>query len=515
METGAEINLWSNLSLWRRKSQMSLPTRVRFFVGGAWREGQGLETSLVYNPSFGTVIAEVPHADRSVVDEAVSSASEAFPAWAETPAVDRAQIFFRYKALLESHFDDLVLLISTENGKTQAEARGDMRRGIQMVEYATSVPSLLMGDVLQNVARGIDCEAVRYPLGVCVGITPFNFPAMVPLWMFPLALACGNAFILKPSEKVPLTAVRLTELLAEAGLPPGVFQLLHGGRETVDALLVHPMVEAISFVGSTPVAREIFLRGTSHGKRVQAAGGAKNFVLVMPDAAMDEAVRGLTEAAFGCAGERCMAGSMLLAVGDAGDRIVPGLVRAAEAIRVGPTCANASSQMGPVITAAHLDRVENLISQSETEGARVAADGRGFVSAEAPQGFYLRPTILDHIAPGTTPLSEEIFGPVLSVLRMDDLDAAIALANASPYGNGAAIFTKSGRAANEFKRRIQAGMVGINVGVPAAMAMFPFSGWGESFFGDLHMQGNEGVAFYTRQKVTTSRWFGEADVWQR
>ncbi len=485
------------------------------FVDGSWTTPAGCATAPVFNPSLGELIAEAPLADAGLVDEAVRSAHAAFSAWWETPVVDRVQVLFRYKALLESHLEELVTLVSTEHGKTLSEARGDVRRGIQMVEYATSAPTLLMGEGLENVARGIDCDAIRQPVGVCVGITPFNFPAMVPLWMFPLALACGNTFVLKPSEKVPLTAVRLTELLLEAGLPPGVFQLVHGGREAVDALLTHPLVNAISFVGSTPVAREIFLKGTAHGKRVQAAGGAKNFILLMPDAPVDEAVRGLTEAAFGCAGERCMAGSMALAVGSAGDAIVPALVDVARKIKVGPTFNDPSSEMGPVITAAHRDRVESLISASEAEGAVVAADGRSLRPGTAPSGFFVGPTVLDHVTAGTTPMKEEIFGPVLSVLRMDDLDAAIEMANRTVYGNGAAIFTKSGRAAREFKHRIQAGMVGINVGVPAAMAMFPFSGWNDSFFGDLHLQGKEAISFYTRQKVTTSRWFGDADVWAR
>lgn len=485
------------------------------FIDGRWCHERGVPTSPVFNPSTGEQISAAPLADAALVDEAVQSAHAAFPGWWETPAVERVQVFFRFKALLESHLEELVVLVSTEHGKTLSEARGDVRRGIQMVEYATSVPSLLMGDALENVAGGIDCDSIRQPLGVCVGITPFNFPAMVPLWMFPLAIACGNTFVLKPSEKVPLTAVRLAELLSEAGLPAGVFQLVHGGHGAVDALLVHPLVQAVSFVGSTPVAKQIFLKGTAHGKRVQAAGGAKNFVLLMPDAPVEEAVRGLTEAAFGCAGERCMAGSMALAVGEAGERIVPELVHRAKSLRVGPTFNDPETQMGPVISALHRERVEALIGRSESEGARVVADGRCFHHKAAPGGFFVGPTILDHVQPDTTPLKEEIFGPVLSVLRMDDLDAAIKLANRSSYGNGAAIFTRSGHAAREFKHRIQAGMVGINIGVPAAMAMFPFSGWNDSFFGDLHLQGAEAIAFYTRQKVTTSRWLGEADVWAR
>jgi malonate-semialdehyde dehydrogenase (acetylating)/methylmalonate-semialdehyde dehydrogenase len=485
------------------------------FIGGEWVKADAAESSLVFNPALGEVIAEAPLADAALVDAAARAAHEAFPAWRATPAVDRAGILFRYKALLEAEFDALALTISTEHGKTLAEARGDLRRGIQVVEFACGAPTLLMGESLENIARGIDCETIRQPLGVCAGITPFNFPAMVPLWMFPLALACGNTFILKPSEKVPLTATRLVELAVQAGVPKGVLNLVIGGREAVDALLTHPLVRAISFVGSTPVARHIFETGTRHGKRVQAAGGAKNFILVMPDAVVNETVRGLVEAAFGCAGERCMAGSTAIAVGKARDLVIPELVSAAKSIRVGAAFRDATAEMGPVITAQHRNRVQSLIDTGEREGARVAADGRDVRVADAPNGFYVGPTILDGVAPDATVMREEIFGPVLNVMHMDDLDAAIELANRSAYGNGAAIFTSSGRAAREFKSRISAGMVGINVAVPAPMAFFPFSGWNDSFFGDLHLQGCEAVAFYTQQKVTTSRWFapGEGDIW--
>jgi malonate-semialdehyde dehydrogenase (acetylating)/methylmalonate-semialdehyde dehydrogenase len=487
------------------------------FIGGEWVAPSAGETSPVFNPALGEIIAEVPLAGASLVDDAAQAAAAAFPAWREMPAVDRAAILFRYKALLEAEFESIALTISTEHGKTLGEARGDLRRGIQMVEYACGAPTLLMGESLENIARGIDCDVIRQPLGVCAGIVPFNFPAMVPLWMFPLALACGNTFILKPSEKVPLTATRLAELLDAAGLPKGVFNVVQGGRACVDALLVHPLVRAISFVGSTPVARHVFDVGTKHGKRVQAAGGAKNFILVMPDATITESVRGLVEAAFGCAGERCMSGSTAIAIGKAKELFIPELVTAAKSIRVGAAFRDEAAQMGPVITAQHRDRVNFLIDIGERDGARVAADGRAVKVADAPNGFYVGPTILDGVAPDATVMREEIFGPVLSVVHMDDLDAAIEVANRSAYGNGAAIFTNSGRAAREFRNRINAGMVGVNVAVPAPMAFFPFSGWNESFFGDLHLQGREGVAFYTQQKVTTSRWFapGEGDVWAR
>jgi malonate-semialdehyde dehydrogenase (acetylating)/methylmalonate-semialdehyde dehydrogenase len=390
-----------------------------------------------------------------------------------------------------------------------------VRRGLENIEYDCGAPSLLMGESAENVARGIDCDSIRQPLGVVAGITPFNFPAMVPLWMWPLAIACGNTFVLKPSEKVPLTSILIARLAQQAGLPAGVLNVVHGGREAVDAILTHPLVKAVSFVGSTPVAREIHRVGTAHGKRVQAAGGAKNFVLVMPDADVANSSTGILEAAFGCAGERCMAGSTAIAIGKAADTVLPRLVDVVSKIRVGPTDRDPEAQMGAVITRQHADRVCELISQAADQGARPLTDGRTTRVASAPKGFFVGPTVLDHVRPEMITMKEEVFGPVLNVVRMDDLDAAIDLANTSPFGNGAAIFTRSGKAAREFRHRVQAGMVGINIGVPAPMAFFPFSGWHASFFGDLHLQGRESVAFYTQQKVTTTRWFsfGEGTIW--
>jgi malonate-semialdehyde dehydrogenase (acetylating)/methylmalonate-semialdehyde dehydrogenase len=376
----------------------------------------------------------------------------------------------------------------------------------------------MFGDTLENVARNVDCETILQPLGVCVGITPFNFPAMVPLWMFPLALACGNTFVLKPSEKVPLTALVLIELLQQAGLPKGVLNVVHGGRDCVDALLTHPKVKAISFVGSSPVAKHIFETGTRNGKRVQANGGAKNYVVIMPDADVAKSVEALSTAAFGCAGERCMAGSTAIAVGKAADRILPPLIENARAIKVGRTdAASAQPDMGPVITAAHRDRVLGLLASSEKEGAAVTCDGRGVKVSGAPNGFYIGATIVDRVQDSMTIAREEVFGPVLNVMRMEDLDQAIEAANRSSFGNGASIFTSSGPAAREFKHRVKAGMVGINVGVPATMAMFAFTGWDASFYGDLHIQGREAVQFYTQQKTITSRWFGGTveDVWKK
>ncbi|MEY2483368.1 MAG: malonate-semialdehyde dehydrogenase (acetylating) / methylmalonate-semialdehyde dehydrogenase [Verrucomicrobiota bacterium] len=504
----------ANPSLVTRHSSL-LPCPI--FIGGEWRNVSNGETSPIFNPSRGETIGEAPMCGADVVDEAVEAAAAAFPAWRETPAVERARVFFRYRQLVEENFDRICQSVTREHGKTLAEARGSTYRGIENIEYACGVPTLLFGDTLENLARGVDCETLNQPLGVCVGITPFNFPAMVPMWMFPLAIACGNTFVLKPSEKVPLTVVMLIELLEKAGLPKGVLNLVHGGRDCVDALLTHPKVRAISFVGSSPVAKYIFETGTRHGKRVQANGGAKNYIIIMPDADVSQTVDALSTAAFGCAGERCMAGSTAIAVGAAADRVLPSLVEAARAIKVGPTDVPAQPDMGPVITAQHRDRVMSLLATGEKEGAKIIADGRGIRVADAPNGFYLGATIVDQVQNEMTLAREEVFGPVLNVMRMEDLDHAIELANRSAYGNGTAIFTNSGRAAREFKHRVKAGMVGINVGVPATMAMFPFTGWDDSFYGDLHIQGKEAVQFYTQQKVITSRWFGEGvgDVWKK
>jgi malonate-semialdehyde dehydrogenase (acetylating)/methylmalonate-semialdehyde dehydrogenase len=485
------------------------------WLGGEWREIKDVATTPVHNPSTGEVIAEAPLCTAAHVNEAAAAAAAAFPAWMETPPVERARIFFKFKMLLDDHFDDLVRCNTREHGKTLAESRGDVKRGIEMVEFACGVPSLLMGEVLENIARGIDCEAIRQPLGVCAGITPFNFPCMVPLWMYPIAIVCGNTFVLKPSEKVPLTSIKVAKLLEQAGLPKGVLNIVHGGREVVDALLTHPKVKAVSFVGSTPVAKYLYETWTKHGKRVQSNGGAKNFTLLMPDADVENSTRGVIEAAFGCAGERCMAGSTAVVVGAAEKTILPALVEATRRIKVGPTDRDLQPDMGAVITRRHRDRVLQLIETGVKEGAKIPADGRGVKVSEAPNGFYVGATILDRVETGMTVAKEEVFGPVLNVMHVEDLDAAIELANKSAYGNGASIFTCSGKAAREFKHRIRCGMVGINIGVPASMAWFPFNGWNESFFGDLHMQGREGVQFFTQQKVTMSRWFsyGEGDIW--
>jgi malonate-semialdehyde dehydrogenase (acetylating)/methylmalonate-semialdehyde dehydrogenase len=476
---------------------------IPILSGGKWVDARAKRTSDVYNPSTGKVIAKVPLCDARETGEVIEAAAAALPAWAETPVVERARLMFRFRALLEEHFEELAALVTREHGKTLAEARAEVNRGIEVVEFACGIPSLITGEVLPNIAGDVDAEAVRHPVGVCVGITPYNFPFMVPLWMFPIALTCGNTFVLKPSEKVPLSSQRLGELLAEAGLPDGVFSIVHGDKECVDALLDHPTVAAISFVGSTAIAKYIYERGTAAGKRVQSAGGAKNHLIIMPDADMDQTVKALAASAYGCAGQRCMAGSVAVAVGKAGDPIVEGLVDYAGKFRVGPTDGNEGVDMGPVIRAEHRDKVAGYLDVAKQDGATVALDGRRKFESD---GFLIGPSVVDRVATNMRVWKEEIFGPVLSVVRAADLDEALAIGRECEYGNGAAIFTASGYAARQFKRRFNAGMIGINVGVPAPMAWFPFTGWNRSFFGDLHIQGSESIMFYTRQKVTLTRW---------
>ncbi len=476
---------------------------VPMLCGDRWQAPETSRLTDVYNPSTGEIIAQTPLATAEQTAEVIEVAAAALATWSDTPVVERARVMFRLRSLMEQHFEELAALVTREHGKTLAEARAEVNRGVEMVEFAASIPSLLNGDVLPNVAPGVDAEAIRHPVGVCVGITPYNFPNMVPLWMFPVAITCGNTFVLKPSEKVPLSAVRLGELLLDAGLPPGVMNIVHGDKECVDALLTHDKVAAVSFVGSTPVAKYIYETGTANGKRVQAAGGAKNHLIVMPDADMDQTVKQLAASAFGCAGQRCMAGSLAVAVGGAGDPVVDGLVDYAGTLRVGPSDGNEEVDMGPVIRDEHRQRVARYLDIATGEGASVALDGRRDF---AGNGFLLGPSVVDQVKPVMRVASEEIFGPVLSVARVDTLDEALAMGRDCEFGNGAAIFTRSGYAAREFKQHFNAGMIGINVGVPAPMAWFPFTGWNRSFFGDLHIQGTEGMQFYTRQKVTLTRW---------
>lgn len=480
----------------------AVPT-VAVLSAGKWAEHRAPRYGEVFNPSTGEVIAHVPLMSASETGNVVQSAANALDNWADTPVVERARLMFRFRSLLETHFQELAALVTREHGKTLAEARAEVNRGIEVVEFACGIPSLFTGEVLPSIAGDVDAEVAKHPVGVCIGITPYNFPVMVPLWMFPIALTCGNTFVLKPSEKVPLSAVRLGELLVEAGLPDGVFNIVHGDRECVDALLDHPKVAAISFVGSTPIAKYIYERGTTAGKRVQAAGGAKNHLIIMPDADMDQTAKALAASAYGCAGQRCMAGSVAVAVGAAGDAIVSELVEVAGKLHVGPSDGNDQVDMGPVIRREHRDRVASYIDVAMKDGASVPLDGRRELDSN---GFLIGPSVVDHVSPSMRVYREEIFGPVLSVVRSSTLEDAIALGADCEFGNGAAIFTRSGYAAREFKRRFNAGMIGVNVGVPAPMAWFPFTGWNRSFFGDLHIQGTESIMFYTRQKVTLSRW---------
>ncbi len=476
---------------------------VPSFIAGRFEEPGSEEIDPIFDPATGETIALLPYSSPPEIDRAVRAAKEAFPAWANTPAPDRAQVMFRFKAVLEERFEDLAQLVTRENGKTLPESRGEVRRAIEVVELACGAPTLTMGTNLDQIAEGIDEELVRFPVGVVAGITPFNFPHMVPLWMIPLAIVCGNTFVLKPSQRTPLSAVRIAELLVESGLPDGVFNLVHGAKDTVDALLANPDVTAVSVVGSVGVASYIYATAAAHGKRVQALGGAKNHLLVMDDADLDRTVTALLSSAFGNAGQRCLAGSVAVGVGTVGDALVAELADQAGRLKVG-NGTEPDTDMGPVIREERRKELIGYIERSEEDGAEVAMDGRGVGPSE---GFFLGPTIIDGVSPEQQLWKDELFGPVLSVVRAADLDEALGVLNSSTYGNAASIFTTSGANARQFKRRAEAGMLGVNIGVAAPMAFFPFAGWKNSFFGDLHATGTDGVRFYTRPKVITSRWW--------
>lgn len=484
-------------------------TKLPLLISNKWTSSSTSRYGDVNNPSIGKVIAQVPLCTKEEADAAVSAANEVLPEWAATPVVERARVMFKFREVMLKRFEELARCVTREHGKTLAEARASVQRGVEVVEFACGVPSMIMGQSLQNIARNVDCETVRHPVGVCVGITPFNFPAMVPMWMFPVAIVCGNTFVLKPSERVPMSANLLGEMMIEAGCPAGVFNIVHGDKEVVDALLTHPLVKAISFVGSTAIAQYVYETGTKHGKRVQSAGGAKNHLLIMPDADLDQAAAAVQASAFGCAGERCMAGSIAVPVGNIADPLVARLREIGEKMRTGPTDGGADVDMGPVITRQHQQRVAGYLDIAKGEGASVALDGRQIDAAKS-DGFFVGPTIIDHVKPQMRLAREEVFGPVLSVLRVNDIDEALKVGRDCEYGNGASIFTKSGWASRQFKLHFNAGMIGINVGVPAPMAWFPFTGWNKSFFGDLHIQGTESVQFYTQQKMVMTRWFESA-----
>jgi len=463
----------------------------------------------VMNPSTGAVIRKVAMADAVDVDRAVESAARALPGWRATTPLRRARILTRFRELLETHRHELGALISEEHGKVFLDAVGSVQRGIEVVEFACGAPHLLKGAFSESVGQEVDAYSLTQPVGVCVGITPFNFPVMVPLWMFPVALACGNTFVLKPSEKDPSPSIRMAELLKEAGLPDGVFNVVHGDKEAVDALLQHPKVDAISFVGSTPIARYIYSTAAAAGKRVQALGGAKNHAVVLPDADVELAADAIIGAAYGSAGERCMAISAVVAVGAAADPIVDALARKATALTVGPSRAE-KVDMGPVVTGEHRRKILRYIDEGVAQGAGLVVDGRGITVPGHEQGFFLGPTLFDRVTPQMSIYQDEIFGPVLVVVRADSLDEALALINANPYGNGTALFTRSGAAARRFEQEVQVGMVGINVPIPVPMAFFSFGGWKQSLFGDLHVHGTEGIKFYTRTKAITRRWTADA-----
>jgi len=484
---------------------MSTIEILQNYVGGRWTSSSATGFVDVHNPALGAVIARTPLSTRADLDAAVQAAAAAFPAWRDTPVVQRARAMIRFTHLLETHFEELARTVTTEHGKTIDEARGSVRRGIECVEVACGAPTLMMGYGLEQIATGVDCQVFRQPLGVVAAITPFNFPAMVPLWFLPFAVATGNCVIIKPSEQVPLSARLLFRLLEQCDIPPGVIGLVHGGREAVEAICDHPGIRAVSFVGSTAVAKAVYQRGTNTGKRVQALGGAKNFVVIMPDANFDKSIEIITESFYGCAGERCLAGSVLVPVGDAHAEARDRLVESARRLKVGDGL-QPGVTMGPVISGAHRDRVERYIDKGVQEGATLVLDGRGVAVADRDEGFFVGPTVFDNVSPKMAIGHEEIFGPVASIHAVKTLDEAIALMHAHPNANATSIFTSSGKSAREFARHATASMVGVNIGVAAPMAYFPFGGARDSFFGDLKVHGRDAFEFYTDKKVTITRW---------
>jgi malonate-semialdehyde dehydrogenase (acetylating)/methylmalonate-semialdehyde dehydrogenase len=475
------------------------------WIGGRHQRASASRHGNVTNPATGAVIRRVPFCNAADVDAAVKSAAAALPEWGATPLLRRARVLQKYLQLLQAHQQELARLVTEEHGKTLPDAMGSVQRGIEVVEFACGLPHLLKGEHSENVGSGVDCHTVRQPVGVCAGITPFNFPVMVPLWMFPVAIACGNTFILKPSEKVPSASLRMAELFKEAGLPDGVLNVVHGDREAVEAILAHPGIHAVSFVGSTPIARHIYETCAKNGKRVQALGGAKNHAVVLPDADLEFAADALIGAAYGSAGERCMAISAVVAVGAAGDPLVSLLREKAQALVIGPG-EKEGVDMGPLVTAQHRDKVAGYVDQGVKEGAKLVLDGRGARVPGYDGGHFLGTTLFDGVTSDMKIYQDEIFGPVLVVLRAETLEDAIALVNRNPYANGTALFTESGGAARRFENEIQVGMVGINVPIPVPVAFYSFGGWKGSLFGDLHVHGMEGVKFYTRTKVITTRW---------
>jgi malonate-semialdehyde dehydrogenase (acetylating) / methylmalonate-semialdehyde dehydrogenase len=483
-----------------------MPKKLQNFVNGEAAASRTERWGEVFDPANGSVSSLVPMSTAEDVDVAVAAAKAAFSGWAATPPVRRARVLFRFKALLDQHLGELAELLTSEHGKVIDDARGSVTRGLEVVEFACGIPQLLKGEYCEQVGRGIDSWSLRQPLGVCAAVGPFNFPAMIPLWTAPVAIGCGNTFVMKPSERVPSTALRLAELWKEAGLPDGVYNVVNGDKEVVDAFIEHPDIAALSLVGSTPTAANVYQRAAATGKRVQALGGAKNHMVVMPDADIQQVTDALMGAAYGSAGERCMAISVAVAVGpETGDRLVEALVPRVRALRVGPG-KQPDMDMGPLITRAHLERVTEYVRLGEQEGAKLLVDGRGLKVPGAESGFFMGGCLFDHVTQGMKIYQEEIFGPVLCIVRCPDLTSAIALVNGHRFGNGGSIFTASGEAAEEFFKTIQVGMVGVNVPIPVPMAFHSFGGWKASMFGDHFMHGPEGVRFFTRLKTVTARW---------
>ncbi len=479
---------------------------LQHWIAGAPSVGSGTTTSPVYDPATGQVTAQVALAAPADVDAAVAAASAAFTTWSRTSLSARTEIMFRFRALVDARRQDLARIISSQHGKVLADALGEVQRGIEVVEYACGIPTLLKGDITANVSRSVDAYSLRQPLGVVAGITPFNFPMMVPCWMFPVAIACGNTFVLKPSEKDPGVSLVLAELIAEAGLPEGVFNVVQGDATAVNALLDHPDVAAVSFVGSTPIAQAIHQRATANGKRVQALGGAKNHMLVLPDANIDQAADAAVSAGYGSAGERCMAISVVVAVGDVGDRLVPAIAERIDELKIGPGLSEEPMDMGALVTADHRERVASYVQFGVDEGAELVVDGRGLSVADHENGFWLGPCLFDRVTTDMKIYGDEIFGPVLAVVRAETFDEGLAVINDNAYGNGTAIFTNDGGAARLFEQEVTAGMVGINVPIPVPMAYHSFGGWKDSLFGDTHIYGPEGIKFYTSYKAVTRRW---------
>ena len=478
---------------------------LKNYIGGEWVASGASENMSVINPATGEVLANVPDGTRADVDAAVKAAAEAFPEWRSTPVLSRAQYMYRFKQALEERFEELSEIVVKENGKTRDEARGEVRRGIESVDFAVSVPSLMRGYKVEDISSGIDETAERQPIGVFAAITPFNFPSMVPLWFLPTAITTGNTFIVKPSPQTPISMDILFEILDELDLPEGVVNLVHGGKEASIAVMEHPGIAGVSFVGSTPVAKIVYETCAKHGKRVQAQGGAKNYIAVMPDADMQASIANILGSAYGCAGQRCLAGSVVVAVGDAYEPLKAELVKRAANLRVGYGLEE-TTQMGTVISAQSRERIEQMIQAGIDDGAKIVLDGRGWKVEGFGEGSFVGPTILDGVTSEMSVAKDEIFGPVLSIMHVPDFDSAVEAINASRYGNAASLFTSSGKYAREFKYRVRAGNIGINIGVAAASASFPFGGQKDSFFGDLHGQGLDGVEFYTDKKILIERW---------